>query len=94
MNTDRTVAARMKTPQLAMDRLVHSIGVIVRRFGGPLCASCLTELTAPEHGADNVDVRVAVVHLALGDGFGFGGACGQCGASEHRRNPVIQVKAD
>ena len=94
MSTDRTVGSEVKTPQLAMDRLGHSIAGIVRRFGCPLCASCLTELAACEHGADNVDVRVAVVHLALGDSFGFGSVCGRCGASDHRRNPVMRAKTD
>ena len=88
MNADNGIAPRVK-PQFAMDRLSNSIAGIVRRFGSSLCASCLTELTADEHGAENVDVRVAVVHLALGDAFGFVASCGRCGAPDSRRNPII-----
>lgn len=88
MNADNEIAPRVK-PQFALDRLSNSIAAIVRRFGSSLCASCLTELTADEHGAENVDVRVAVVHLALGDAFGFVTTCGRCGAPDSRRNPII-----
>jgi hypothetical protein len=93
MNADRLVAPRIK-PLLAMECFRRSIADIVRGFGCAVCASCLTQLTAEEYRADNVDVRVTVVHLALGDDFRFGITCGWCGTSDAHRNPIIRVQSD
>jgi len=83
----------LKPPlNLDLDRLIESIAQIVRRRG-PLCAACLTNLTTEAHCADAVDVRVAVVHLALGDRFTSGETCGLCGESEKPRNPVLSSAA-
>jgi hypothetical protein len=76
---------------LVMDRLIRSIAATVRGAAEPLCACCLTELTARDHGADNVDVRVAVVHLALGEAFALGDTCRRCGAPDARRNPILRA---
>ena len=75
---------------MELRQLTASIAQTVRDKG-PLCAGCLTELTAAKHGADSVDVRVAVVLLALGEQFTPGGKCRSCDAREQIRNPVLQT---
>ena len=75
---------------MSLRQLTASIAQIVRDKG-PLCARCLTELTAAKHGTDNVDVRVAVVELTLGEQFTSGGKCRTCDAPEQARNPVLQA---
>jgi hypothetical protein len=78
-----------------MDRqlLEMSIAKTMRNEGRPLCARCLTELTADEQGVENVDVRVVMTHLGLvGAEFVFGDACGRCGAVEHVRNPILRFR--
>jgi hypothetical protein len=77
-----------------MQRLEKSIGSAIWRAGRPLCARCLTALTRPEHDAENVDVRVVMIHLSLvADTFVIGTACGRCGAHDEARNPVLRQKA-
>ena len=75
---------------MELRQLIASIAQTVRDKG-PLCAGCLSELTAAKHGADNVDVRVAVVALALGERFTPGGKCRACDAPEQIRNPVLRT---
>ena len=72
-----------------LKRLCDDIADTVRRRESALCATCLTGLMADQHSADEVDVRVAVVHLALGPGFSSETTCGRCGLPEQRRNPVL-----
>ena len=78
---------------MELRQLTVSIAQTVREEG-PLCADCLTGLTAENHGADNVDVRVAVVELALGEQFTSGGKCRLCDARDEPRNPVLQTTGD
>jgi hypothetical protein len=66
-------------------RLTASIAQIVRDKG-PLCAGCITELTAAKHGADNVDVSVAVILLALDEQFRPGSKCRSCDARDETRS--------
>ena len=73
-----------------LKRLSDSITQLVRRRNAALCAACLTSLAADAHGADNVDIRVAMVDLALGPGFTSGGSCDGCGQPERHRNPVLR----
>ena len=77
-----------------LQRLSDRITDLVRRRNGALCARCLTSLAAADHGADNVDIRVAMVHLALGPGFTSGGLCDGCGEPERHRNPVLRLSHD
>ena len=74
-----------------LKRLCDDIADMVRRQGSALCATCLTGLVANQDSVDELDVRVAVVHLALGPGFTSDTACGRCGLPEQRRNPVLQA---
>ena len=67
---------------------------IVRAQSPALCAKCLTGLVANEAGADELDIRVAVVHLSLSPGFASSETCGGCGRRAERRNPVVQATTD
>ena len=51
---------------------------IIRAQSAALCAKCLTGLMANEGSADELDIRVAVVHLSLSPGFASGETCGGC----------------
>lgn len=73
--------------------LTEAITSVLRRQNGPLCAQCLTDVLADAHAAENVDIRVAMVHLALGNGLTAGEICGRCRAPESRRNPVMRYAA-
>lgn len=75
---------------LDLKRLSEAITEFLQRQNRPLCAGCLTESLAAEHGAENVDVRVAMVHLALGQGLIESETCGRCSAPDGRRNPVMR----
>jgi len=77
-----------------LKKLCERIEDLLRKQGSALCAKCLTDLVAGEHGADDVDTRVAVVHLSLSLGFASGGTCGKCGLPEQLRNPVLQATSD
>jgi len=77
-----------------MDReaLERDIAQTLRAQARALCARCLTELVGGAHGAQNVDVRVVVVHFGLlADEFAFGSACARCGSSEPIGNPVLRL---
>jgi len=74
-----------------LKRLCDDIADRVRRQESALCATCLTGLIGDQDGVDELDVRVAVVHLALGPGFTSETTCGRCGLPEQRRNPVLQA---
>lgn len=67
---------------------------IVRAQSAALCAKCLTGLTANEGGADELDIRVAVVHLSLSPGFAMSETCGVCGLPAERLNPIVQATTD
>ena len=73
--------------------LCDSITAVVEREGSTLCARCLTALVADAHSADSVDVRVAVVHLALGDDFTSAETCDACGVAKQDRNPILRQRA-
>jgi hypothetical protein len=64
---------------------------IVRAQRVALCVKCLTGLMANEAGADELDIRVAVVHLSLSPGFASSDTCGGCDLPAERRNPVVQA---
>ena len=66
----------------------------VQTQSAALCAKCLTGLVANEAGADEVDIRVAIVHLSLSAGFASGDTCGRCDLPAERRNPAVQVAID
>lgn len=74
-----------------LKRLCDDIADMVRQQESALCATCLTGLIADQYSVDELDVRVAVVHLALGPGFTSDTTCGRCGRPEQRRNPVLQA---
>jgi hypothetical protein len=75
---------------LDLKLLTEAITSVLRRQHGALCARCLTDMLGDAHAAENVDIRVAMVHLALGDGLTAGDMCGRCRAPESRRNPVMR----
>ena len=77
-----------------LKRLCERIEDLLRRQGSALCAKCLTGLVAGEYGANDVDMRVAIVHLTLSLGFKSSGTCGKCGLPEQLRNPVLQAASD
>jgi hypothetical protein len=77
-----------------LNKLCARIEDLLRRQGSALCAECLTDLAAGEHGADDVDMRVAVVHLSLSLGFTSSGTCGKCGLPDQFRNPVLQATSE
>jgi hypothetical protein len=77
-----------------LKKLCERIEDLLRKQGSALCAECLTDLVAGEHGADDVGMRVAVVHLTLCPGFTSSGTCGKCGRPDQLRNPVLQVTSE
>jgi hypothetical protein len=77
-----------------LKKLCERIDDLLRRQGSAFCANCLPVLVAGEHGANEVDIRVAVVHLTLSRGFESGGTCGRCGRPEQLRNPVVQAASE
>ena len=77
-----------------LTHLRERIAEIVRAHCAPLCANCLTGLMADVAGADELDIRVVAVHLALSPGLTAWDTCGKCGLPEERRNPVIKATID
>jgi hypothetical protein len=74
--------------------LCERIADLVRAQGSPLCATCLTGALTGNAGAEELDIRVAVVHLTLSPGFTSRDTCGKCGRPEERRNPVVESTTD
>ena len=77
-----------------LNKLCERIEDLLRKQGSALCAKCLTDLVAGEHSADDVGIRVAVVHLTLSPGFTSSDTCGKCGRPEQLRNPVLQATSE
>ena len=75
---------------LDMKLLTGGITNVLRGQDHALCGECLTGLLAEDHNAENVDVRVAMVHLALVDELTRSEVCGQCGGRDDLRNPVMR----
>jgi len=77
-----------------LKNLCERIAAIVRAQGSPLCAKCVTGLLPHDDRADELDIRVGVVHLSLCPGFIASDTCNKCGRPEERRNPVLRETAD
>jgi hypothetical protein len=66
-----------------MEPLVETLAEVVRR-DGPMCISCLARVTRQPH----LDVRRAVMALALAEDFTYKQRCGWCGTEEPDELPI------
>ena len=75
---------------LDMKLLTDGITDLLSGRDHALCGDCLTEILAEDHGAENLDIRVAMIHLALVDQLMRSDVCDQCGGPDDLRNPVMR----
>lgn len=66
-----------------MEPLVEQLADVVR-LQGPLCIKCLAALTARPH----LQVRKAVMGLALADEFTYKQRCERCGTEQPEELPI------